>query len=256
MEKLDSKIIAHRGASFDAPENTLHAINLAWKQGIKKVEIDVHLTLDNKIIAFHDANTHKLTGTYLEVKNETYETLSQLDVGHWKGILWKNTKIPTLEDVLETIPKKGILVIEIKCNIDIVPILLNTIERTPQHTIEFISFDYNIVALIKKLQPKHKAIWLLDLDYNEETKKSTLSTNDYITKAKKANLDGLNVWAGKTADKLFIDTVKKNNLLVYTWTINNLDTAKHFLHLNVDAITTDRPSWLLQQLENKNNDRH
>lgn len=256
MKKFDSKIIAHRGASFDAPENTLHAINLAWKQGIKKVEIDVHLTLDNKIIVLHDSNTLKLTGINLEIKNETYKTLSQLDVGTWKGALWKNTKIPTLEEVLETIPKTGVLVIEIKCNIDIVPVILKTVEKIPQHKIEFISFDYDVIALLKKLQPKHKALWLLDLDYNEETKQSTLSTNDYITKAKNANLDGLNVWAGKTADKQFIDTVKKNNLLVYTWTINNLDTAKHFLNLNVDAITTDRPSWLLQQLENKTDDRY
>ncbi len=58
-KNLDKLIIAHRGESFIAPENTLAAINLAWKNGAKAVEIDVQITSDNEIVVIHDKNTKR-----------------------------------------------------------------------------------------------------------------------------------------------------------------------------------------------------
>jgi glycerophosphoryl diester phosphodiesterase len=59
---LPVEIVAHRGESHDAPENTLAAINLAWQRGVQSVEIDVHLTKDGKLITIHDADTLRVTG--------------------------------------------------------------------------------------------------------------------------------------------------------------------------------------------------
>ncbi len=58
----ETKIIAHRGESFDAPENTLAAINLAWERKVKAVEVDIHLTYDNEIVVIHDYNTLRVAG--------------------------------------------------------------------------------------------------------------------------------------------------------------------------------------------------
>jgi glycerophosphoryl diester phosphodiesterase len=62
MPEKSALIIAHRGESFDAPENTMAAINLAWERGAEAVEIDVHLSKDNEVVVFHDVNTKRVAG--------------------------------------------------------------------------------------------------------------------------------------------------------------------------------------------------
>lgn len=254
MKNINSKLIAHRGASFDAPENTLPAIELAWKQKIKRVEIDIQLTKDNRIVAIHDANTSKVSVKNHLVKNEKLSTLKSIDIGTWKHEKWKNTKIPSLEEVLNTLPEFGILVIEIKSDISIIPYLIKVVQNIPNHQIEFICFNYQIITALKKLLPTNKALWLLDLDYTQKTKSQTLELKEYIFKAKKSNLDGLNLWAGSIADKKYIQEIKKHQLLVYVWTINNPQKAYLFLQYGADAITTDRPLWIQQKLAQLNDE--
>ncbi len=101
MQKL-LLIIAHRGESYDAPENTLASINLAWQRDADAVEIDVRLSKDNKVVVFHDKTTRRLGGRNESVKNQTLEELKELDVGSWKSEKYKNEKIPTLTEVLAT----------------------------------------------------------------------------------------------------------------------------------------------------------
>ncbi|WP_139958547.1 glycerophosphodiester phosphodiesterase family protein [Flavicella sediminum] len=254
MENYQTKIIAHRGASFDAPENTLPAIQLAWKQQIHKVEIDVHLTKDHQIVVIHDANTKQTSSYSSEVKDETFADLRNLDVGAWKGKKWKNTRIPNLTEVLASIPDFGTLIIEIKCGKEIVPFLKKALQNIPVHQIEFICFNFDVICLLKKVLPQHKALWLLDLDYTEQTKKEVAHVDTYIQKAKENNLDGLNIWAGEIATKQFIQRIQEANLLVYIWSTNTLKTAQRFLDCQVDAITTDRPKWLLDKLQE--NEKH
>ena len=54
-------IIAHRGESYDAPENTLSAINLAWEYGADAIEVDIRISKDRQIVVFHDANTRRIS---------------------------------------------------------------------------------------------------------------------------------------------------------------------------------------------------
>ena len=67
------KIIAHRGASFDAPENTLASVNLAWEQNCTHVEVDVKLSKDNKIVVFHDETTERYNGEGSLVNTYTFK---------------------------------------------------------------------------------------------------------------------------------------------------------------------------------------
>ncbi len=69
------KIIAHRGASFDAPENTLASVNLAWEQNIHFVEVDVKLTLDNILVVFHDETTVRFNQINKPVSKYNFEEL-------------------------------------------------------------------------------------------------------------------------------------------------------------------------------------
>jgi len=89
-------IIAHRGESFEAPENTHASINLAWVRNADAVEIDVQLTNDEKIVIIHDKSTLRTGGKLKRVSSNTYDNLSMIDVGKFKGRKWKDERIPLL----------------------------------------------------------------------------------------------------------------------------------------------------------------
>src|SRR5688500_19564502 len=79
------EIIAHRGASYDAPENTLAAMKLAWEQKADAIELDLWLSKDGKIVVLHDSNTKRLGGTTNHVAQQTWDELQRIDVGAWKN---------------------------------------------------------------------------------------------------------------------------------------------------------------------------
>jgi glycerophosphoryl diester phosphodiesterase len=123
------EIIGHRGASHDAPENTLASIRLAWKQNADASETDVHLTKDGQIVVIHDFNTRRVGGRNRKVVDQTLAELKQLDVGRWKGEQWAGERIPTLAEYLAAIPDGKRLLIEIKCGPEIVPRLVQVIRE-------------------------------------------------------------------------------------------------------------------------------
>src|SRR5256886_17013132 len=86
------EIIAHRGASHDAPENTLAAIRLAWQQQADAVEVDVQLSKDGKLVVIHDDNTKRSGRFARKVNALTLDELRKLDVGRWKGNRWAGEK--------------------------------------------------------------------------------------------------------------------------------------------------------------------
>lgn len=252
-KNLDELMVAHRGESYLAPENTLSSINLAWKNGAKAVEIDVHLSLDHEIIVSHDADT-KRTGTIAKtIKDVTLKELKTVDVGSFKDIKFKGEQLPTLNEVLQTIPNDGKLIIEIKCGAEIVKPLVSIIQNSnlqiPQ--IEFISFDYKVLSETKKQLPEFKALWLLDLDYYIPAWLLFINYKKLLRRVRESKFDGVNVWAGKAISKKFVDFFKNQGLLVYTWTVNDPEKAKQLIKMGVDAITSDRPSWLKEQLTNE-----
>ena len=243
-------IIAHRGESFDAPENTMAAINLAWERGAEAVEVDVQLSKDNEVVVIHDFNTRRLTGVNRKVKNQTLDELKKLDVGSWKDIQWKGEQIPTIKEVLNSIPDGKKLIIEIKSSAAIIPFLKSEVERCNLKTeqIEIIGFDLKTIVQTKKLMPQYKMLWLLDLDYIWINRIFKPSISKAISKAKKYNLDGLNVWAGKMLDQKIIQKVHDSGLLLYCWTVNDVAKARDLFNWGIDGITTDGAQWLNSHL--------
>ena len=91
------EIIAHRGASHLAPENTLASVELAWKRGADAVEIDIWLTKDGRIVAIHDEDTERTTGRKWVIADHTLAELRRLDAGSWKDESYAGEPIPILE---------------------------------------------------------------------------------------------------------------------------------------------------------------
>jgi len=113
-------IIAHRGASHDAPENTLAAFKLAIEQGADGFEADFYLGKDGHVVCLHDADTKRVAGKKLLAKEAPFEELRLLDVGSWKGPQWKGERMPTLEEVLAAVPEGKKIFIELKSSREVV----------------------------------------------------------------------------------------------------------------------------------------
>src|SRR5690606_17417748 len=112
--------VAHRGASYTAPENTLAAFDLAWQEGADGVEGDFRLTADGHIVCMHDANTERTAGQRLVVAESTLVELKSLDVGTWKHARYADERVPTLAEVLDTVPDGKLFFVELKTGPEIV----------------------------------------------------------------------------------------------------------------------------------------
>lgn len=110
----DVEIIAHRGSSMVAPENTLAAINRAIRDGANSIEIDVRLTADEQVMLYHDRSMARLTGDRREFGDLTREELSHFDVGSWFGDAFQGEHIPGLDETLRAVRGKASLMIEMK----------------------------------------------------------------------------------------------------------------------------------------------
>jgi glycerophosphoryl diester phosphodiesterase len=239
-------IVGHRGASYDAPENTVTAIKLAWEQKADGSEFDVYLTKDGKIVVIHDKDTKRTAGGINRpVAESTFDELRALDVGRWKGETFAGEKIPTLAGMLATVPPGKRVFIEVKCGPEIVPELdrvLKAAKLKPEQT-PVISFNPAVIAAVKKARPDVPAYWLVSL-----TAKKPPAAAQLVARAKEIHADGLDVSPAAVLDETFTRTVKDAGLKVYVWTVNDPAVAKRMVGLGVDGITTDRPGWLREQL--------
>src|SRR5438477_2926585 len=172
-------IIAHRGASFDAPENTLGAFRLAFEQGADGIEADFFLTADGRIVAIHDPTTRRTcAGPDREVCRCTLAELQELDAGTWKDPMFAAEQIPTLEQVLELLPLGKVFLIEIKCGTEILAPLAEVLRRSTvtSEQLRIMSFDQEVMRQAKQLIPHIKAYWLVEYERRGHVWEPSLDT--------------------------------------------------------------------------------
>lgn len=246
----ETLIIAHRGEAFEAPENSLSSVNLAWSNNDEAVEIDVHLTLDNEIVVIHDPDTKRTGRIKKKIKNTKIEDLKKIDIGSFKGSQWENERIPTLTEVLDTIPPNKKLIIEIKSDQQIVFPLVKIIKNfsLSNKQIEFISFDFEIIKELKKTLPQIKTFWIFGFFKSILMKFYKPYLNDIISKSIENNIDGIDLCADTHISKSIIQTIKSAGLLVYTYTVNDIKEAKRLINLGINGITTDRAKLLRENI--------
>src|SRR4029450_1089796 len=107
-------VIAHRGASSYAPENTLAAFDLAIRMGVSDLELDIHAASDGHLVVIHDDTVDRTTNGFGPVTSHTLATLAALDAGSWFHPKFAGERIPTFEDVLERYKGRAHIHTEIK----------------------------------------------------------------------------------------------------------------------------------------------
>jgi glycerophosphoryl diester phosphodiesterase len=243
------EMIAHRGASFDAPENTLAAMKLGFKQGAEAGECDVYFTQDGQLMIMHDRDTWRTTGVSNLMTQTTSAKLRQLEAGQWGE--WKGKgyaeKIPFLAEELAAVPAGKKIVLHLGSGPEMLPELQRQLEVSGKAAQEIvvIAFNYELVKRVKALMPRYVVMWLPPVSVKG---KPLPTVETLIEKAKAAHLDGLDLYFDYPIDPPFVEKIHQAGLQLYTWTVDEPGAARREAAAGVDGITTNRPQWLREQL--------
>ncbi|WP_309395869.1 glycerophosphodiester phosphodiesterase [Cerasicoccus maritimus] len=241
------RIIAHRGASGSAPENTLAAINRAWEIGADGVEVDVHLTKDHVPVVIHDSDTKRVAGRKLIIKQTTYAELCELDVGSWKGPEFAGERIPRLDEVLASMPARKNFFVEIKdvSGNDLARALEPIFRDNPQFVTERQVF-------LMSFYPD--ALWPMAARFPDLTLLLLVDKLNRIPRQLPDKLphDSLPVHGLGFSHKLKLDDERREKLLsagaiMNVWTVNEPSEREKWEAAGFDFLTTDVPELFIRQ---------
>jgi glycerophosphoryl diester phosphodiesterase len=230
-------IIAHRGASHEAPENTMTAFRLAWEQGADAIETDLHLTADGRIVAIHDDNGHRTLGIKKKIRSMTFDEIQTMDAGKWKHRRWAGERVPSLGEIIAKLPPGRQLVLELKENL--VSELARELAAAPHDRITLIAFDAPTIAQAKKSLPACRALWLFS-DYASIPEKQRGAF--LAGRVKELGIDGVDLRHEYRFTADVLRPLHQDGRTIFTYTINHASDAKRCMELGVDGITTDRPA--------------
>lgn len=240
-----SLIIAHRGASSYAPENTLSAFKKAVEMGSDGIEFDVQLSKDGHVVIIHDATVNRTSNGNGKVKSLTLKQLKELDFGSWFSKEFKNETICTLEEVFNYLKNwNGLINVEIK-----------------KEWLQFNSIENKVVDLIAKFDLRNRIIVSsfstlsllkikrIDKDIQTGILYSSSAKRLYLF-AKLFKVDAIHPWY-QNVTKDMIKTAVKNNFKINTYTVDAPSKIKKLADLRVDGIITNVPDVALKELKNK-----
>lgn len=242
-----TKIIAHRGASNIAPENTLASIREALKSNPDRIEIDVQQTADGIIVLLHDISLERTTNGKGLVKNKTYVELEKLDAGSWFSNKFKEEKIPTLEEAIRLVNGKCKLIIEIKKGHSFYPNIekniLQIIKKLhAENWVAIHAFDDSVIDTVHALDPSISLHKLLVVKFQF----SPIIISNAIDNIELDNYTYVKEYSihYAFANKKIINLLKAKGKKVNVWTVNDPATAKQLIALGVDGIITNNPRLL------------
>ncbi len=236
-------VIAHRGASGVAPENTMAAFERAVEMGADMIELDVHATKDGQIVVIHDAVLDRTTTGSVRgsVVWRPLEEIKTLDAGSWKGAEFAGEKVPTLHEVLSTFKGRTKVLIEIKAK-GIEDKVVEIIRETKTEDDVIIqSFDVEAVRRCRNLLPQVPAgvLFSAPLLFG----KSSFGEK-VISTALDVNADFVAVDQGGVTPEL-VGMARENGLGVFVWTVNKTKDMTKMIQLGVDGIITNHPDVLI-----------
>jgi glycerophosphoryl diester phosphodiesterase len=248
--KFPVKVIAHRGASGHAPENTIAAVKKAIELGANYIEIDVHHTKDKEVVVIHDATLDRTTNHIGQVNLYRLIDIEKFDAGAKYNPLYKGEKIPTLEQVINETKGKAILLIEIKKGTvfynGIEKDILEIIEKTKAHDwVEVQSFydpvvknwlSLNTKIPVQKLMLGNVFPFYVDYMLNVG---SVLKKNEGA-----AGINPNLNWLGKK----LLSKIRAQEKSCYVWTVNEPKDIIKAIDLKVDGIITNYPEMVIRQL--------
>lgn len=232
-------IIAHRGISAKAPENTLASFALAVNSpGIDMVELDVRLTKDEEVIVLHDRTLQRTTTGNGIARKFSYQEMSKYDAGSWFNPAFRTEHIPTLRQVLQLVGKTRWVNIEIKSDpfhkespgVIEQKVLKVVSECKMEHAVLFSSFDHHLVANLKRMAPEATTGVLFNFFRDFGRLPSKL--------ARRANASVFICGKGELRPAM-IEDAHRHEIAVYVYTLNSIKDAQKMIQLGVQGIISD-----------------
>ncbi len=229
-------VIAHRGASAYAPENTMAAYRRAVEMGASFIETDLHLTRDARLVAIHDASVDRTTNGQGLVKEHTLTELRKLDAGSWFDPKFAGERIPTLEEIIAFARQADVVFyLEVKSESSwgVEHALVGALRHVHEVArAAILSFDLHALATVRKQEPTLICGFLFDKPLEN------------------AVADAARVGARQIAPhhklltKELVDAAHRSYIQVVTWTVNDPEEMKAALATGVNGVMTDYPDRL------------
>ncbi len=233
------RVIGHRGACAYAPENTLISLHTAADMGCKWVEVDVKLSKDFVPILMHDDTLDRTTGIQGAVKDYDFHELRDMDAGQWFGDSFINTKIPSLEEVMELILQRNLGI-----NLEIKPcpgrerdtaeaifdLLTQIWDDDDRDRVLITSFSYIALETAMDIAPDWARGLLIDDDPDP----------NWADMAKYFAAQTIH-FSAETATREFVEELMDFQSPLYAYTVNDPRTAQTFRQWGVDGFFTNTP---------------
>ena len=234
------EVIAHRGASVSAPENTLASIQMAIDAGADWIEIDVQETADGKVAVFHDSDFMKLAGNPLKIWDATETDIKSIDIGSSFSPQYQDERVPLLEEVLELCKSKAKVLIELKYYGHQDQLEQRVVDLVKQNDMEsevmYMSLKLPAVEKIKEIEPQSKVGILLSMVAGD-------------LKSFPAELWAVN---SRLASRQTIKKAHISGRQVFVWTVNDALSMSRLIGRGVDGLITDDPSLARSVIEQLN----
>lgn len=239
-------VIAHRGSSAYAPENTLAAFQLAAEQGADAIELDVDLTRDGQVIVMHDATLDRTTDAQGRVTALTLAEIRRADAGTWKSAEFKGERVPLLSEVFDVVGQRLLINVEIKGMAlrgsgleEKVAALIE--ERALLDRVILSSFNPFALRRVKHVDARLACGLLIAPDLPIVLRDAWLAPL----------IPGLNARHPhhSQVNKAMVDQCHAQGLAVNVWTVNQAGTARTLAQAGVDGLIGDDPVMLRETLE-------
>lgn len=237
-----TKIIAHRGFSSIAPENTLVAFQKAIECKADYFELDVHKTKNDSIVVIHDSSVDRTSSNDVKGKiaEMNYSDITTVQAGYSDkfGNKYENETIPTLREVLKLAKDKIKVCIEIKVYGAEKEVLKIVNDLGVKDDVIIFSFYYPVLAKMRQLDKNIPILLLVN--------KADKMTIDY---AKIIKSNAIGVGSGTTVTQEYLNFAHKNKIEVWKWTVNNEGEMQQLIDLELDGLITDFPDKAVKYLE-------
>jgi len=234
-------VIAHRGASATAPENTIAAFERALTDGADAIQLDVHLSRDDHPVVIHDPTLERTTDGSGPVRGHTMRELKRLDAGAWRGPAFAGQRLQTLQEVLERFRGRTRFWIELKGGPDLYP----DVEERIVGLLEV--YDVIDGALVQTFD--HAALARLrafsrELSLGAVLARSPLDVERDVPSAASAVCPSAEILGAPERE-----AIRRSGRQCHVWTVNEPALMDRLVDWSVDGIITDRPDLLRARLQ-------
>ena len=233
----DFFVWAHRGASAEAPENTLAAFRAAETAGADGIELDLRLSRDGIPMVVHDETVERVTDGRGAVAAMTRAELQALDAGGWFAPVYAGERMPTLAEVLEWAGDRVLLNLEMK-TAAVADAVLALLLSFPRARVLFSSFDHRQLIDLRRRDPSLQVAFLIDTPFWRQA----------LARAAACGAVGIHPRADRVG-RLLVRACRRKGLVVYPWTVDDGAHLKPLLRLGVDGVFTNDPRRIVGCLE-------